>query len=385
MTSGLSIEKGEAVPRLLVYGPDKGNDKDRGDQHQPPGGDEAQRDEEDGARARWRTPHLGSPHEGEERGEEGQEDEDHASGEVPDLDRRLLDRVRQPTPGRIARLLHALEGAAKLIRPGVRRGELLEEGVGVEADGVAACLLLGGAGPAAAPASGEPARYLRDLEEEHLPGELHGALALAPARGDLRPDAPRTVLLASQAVDVLLVEITLGQRPCVVPQPVGLLERLRDPSLFHRLVFTPPYDLTRRNPRSVNDTTSTTLHTPLPARLFTVFALPQRIEQPAAAHPHVQVPSLGQLLEHPVGLRHRERGLHRRLSRRQLAVLPQGLEELPFLAVPRWKLRSAPREPRHTPDQQTEGREDRPTEHEDEPPEAGEQRQHRDPGHRNGY
>src|SRR5215208_1520247 len=116
------------------------------------------------------------------------------------------------------------------------RGELLQERVGVEAGGVAAGLLLG---PAAASAPGGPDRYLRDLQKEHLAGELDSALALAPAGGDLRPDAPRAVLLAPQAVDLLLVKISLGQRPRLVPQPVGLLERLRDPSLFHTSVLTP--------------------------------------------------------------------------------------------------------------------------------------------------
>jgi hypothetical protein len=257
---------------LLVYGPDKGNDKDRGDQHQPPGRDEAQRDEEDRARARLRAPGLGGPYEGEERSEEGQEDQDHPAGEVPDLDRRLLDRVREPPLGGVTRPPQALEGAPELLLPdepddprevvslagglahpqklevvapvefhgpGVGRGELLEEGVGVEAGGVAPSLLLGGAGLAAALAPGPPARYLRDLEEEHLARELEGALALAPPRGDLRPDAPRTVLLAPQAVDVLLVEIPLGERLGPVAQPIGFLERLRDPSLSHRSVLTP--------------------------------------------------------------------------------------------------------------------------------------------------
>jgi hypothetical protein len=66
---------------LLVYRPDKGNDKDRGDQHQRPGGDKAQRDEEDRA-CLCMIPGLGSPHEGEQRSEEGEEDQDHAPRQV---------------------------------------------------------------------------------------------------------------------------------------------------------------------------------------------------------------------------------------------------------------------------------------------------------------
>src|SRR5918992_5693340 len=118
--------------------------------------------------------------------------------------------------------------------------------MGVEAGGEAPGLLLGAAGLTSALAPGPPARYLRDLEEEHLARELDGALALAPPRGDLRPDSPRTVLLAPQAVDLLLVEIPLGKRLGPVAQPVGFLECLRDPSLSHRSVLLPHvHDLTR--------------------------------------------------------------------------------------------------------------------------------------------
>src|SRR5829696_5362504 len=296
---GLPVASGRApaelAPGLLVYGPDKGNYKDRRDQHQPPGRDEPQRDEEDGTRARRKAPHLGRPHEGKERGEEGQEDENHPSGEVPDLDGRLLDRVgRAPLCG-VPRLPHALQRPPELRLPcepdnprevvgltrglvhpqerqvvapvqldgsRVGRGELLEEGVGVEAGGEAASLLLGAAGRAAALASRGPARYLGDLEEEHLAGELDGALTLAPPRGYLRPDAARAVLLAPQAVDLLLVEIPLGEGVGRVPQPVGLLERLRDLSLFHRSVLTPRSRSHAPYPRTVNDTTRTMRHTP---------------------------------------------------------------------------------------------------------------------------
>src|SRR5919112_3818826 len=164
---------------LLVNGPDKRDDKDGGDQHQGAGRDEAQRDEEDRARVRRRAPHLGRPHEGEERGEEGEEDQDHPAGEVPDLDRRLLDGVGQPSLGRIARPPYAPYGPPELLLPGkpddprevvslargladpqelevvapvelhgsgVGRGELLEEGVGVEAGRVAAGAPPGGPG-----------------------------------------------------------------------------------------------------------------------------------------------------------------------------------------------------------------------------------------------
>src|SRR5918997_6215629 len=163
---------------LLVYGSDKGNDKDGGDQHQPAGRDEAQGDEEDGAGS-GRIPRLGRPHEGEERGEEGEEDQDHTSWQIPYLDRRPLHRVGHPSPRRVAGLPHALYGPAELRlsrepddprevvglgrglahpeqlevvapvqldRARVRGGELLEEGVGVEAGSVAPPPVGGGGG-----------------------------------------------------------------------------------------------------------------------------------------------------------------------------------------------------------------------------------------------
>src|SRR3712207_254414 len=102
--------------------------------------------------------------------------------------------------------------------------------MGVEAGGVAAGLPLRTSSLTSALAPCPPARYLRDLKEEHLARELDRALALAPPRGDLRPDSPRPVLLAPQAVDVLLVEISLGKGLGAVTQPVGFLECLRDPS-----------------------------------------------------------------------------------------------------------------------------------------------------------
>src|SRR5918994_1912503 len=171
------------MPRLLVYRSYEGDDEDRGDKHQRAGGDEAERDEEDGAGLR-RVPGLGGPHEGEKGGEEGKQDQDHTPWEVPDLDRRPLHRVGYAPAGRVAGLAHALCGAPELrlageayharevvrlggglahpqelqvVAPvqldgaGVGRGELLQEGVGVEARGVAAGLMLGGAGPAAPP------------------------------------------------------------------------------------------------------------------------------------------------------------------------------------------------------------------------------------------
>src|SRR5688500_16181489 len=101
---------------LLVYRPDKGNDKDRGDQHQRPGCYEAQRDEEDRACLRL-IPGLGSPHEGEQRGEEGEEDQDHAPWQIPYLDRSPLHRVGHASPGRITGLAHALEGMPELSLP----------------------------------------------------------------------------------------------------------------------------------------------------------------------------------------------------------------------------------------------------------------------------
>src|SRR5215210_1780152 len=239
------------IPGLLVYRPDKGNDKYRGDQHERPGRDKAQRDEEDGPRLR-RIPGLSGPHEGEQGGEEREKDEDHAPRQVPYLDRRPLYRVGHAAPGRIAALAHALDGPPELalsgepddpreiVRfgrrlahpeelqvvapvqfdgPGVRRGELLQEGMGVEAGGVPAGLVLGGAG--LAPAR-DPAGDLGDLQKEHFAGELYGALSFAAPGGDLRPYATRAVFLAPQMVDLLLVEVPLLQRVGRIPQAVGL-------------------------------------------------------------------------------------------------------------------------------------------------------------------
>src|SRR3712207_6870992 len=67
-----------------------------------------------------------------------------------------------------------------------------------------------------------------------------------------RPYAPRTVLLASQAVDVLLIEIPLGERDGLIPQPVSFLERLRDPSVCHKFVLTPDRKSTRLNSSHAN-------------------------------------------------------------------------------------------------------------------------------------
>ena len=97
----------------------------------------------------------------------------------------------------------------------------------------ASCWAVRASRPAAAPAGD-----LRDLQEEHLAGELDGALALAAAGGYLRPYAARAVLLAPQVVDLLLVEVPLLQRVGRIPQAVGLFERLRYPAFFHGPVFT---------------------------------------------------------------------------------------------------------------------------------------------------
>src|SRR5215213_8122258 len=232
------------APGLLIYRSNKGDDKDRGDQHQRTGGDEAQRDEKDGAGLR-RVPSLGGPHEGEKRGEEGKQDQDHTPREVPDLDRRPLHRVGDAPAGRVAGLAHALDGtpelrlagepydAREVVRlggglahpqqlqvvasvqldgAGVRRGELLQEGVGVETGGVAAGIVLGGAGLAPRRVTRAAARDLCHLQKEHLAGELYRALALAAPRGYLRSYPARAVLLAPQVVDLLLVEIPILQR-----------------------------------------------------------------------------------------------------------------------------------------------------------------------------
>src|SRR4051812_44292934 len=94
---------------LFVDGSYKGDYEDGGDEHQGGGGDKAEANEYDGAGA-CLTPGAGGPDEGEERGEEGQEDQDHTAGEVPDLDGCLLDHVRE-TPLRIAGLAHVLKDA----------------------------------------------------------------------------------------------------------------------------------------------------------------------------------------------------------------------------------------------------------------------------------
>src|SRR5215213_1903985 len=229
--------------RLLVYRPDKGDDEDSGNQHQRTGGDEAQRDKKDGAGLR-RVPGLGGPHEGEKRGEEGQQDQDHAPREVPNLDRRPLHRIRHAPAGRVAGLAHALDSApefslarepyntrevvrlgGRLAHPqelqvvapvqldgaGVGRGELLQEGVGVEAGGVAAGLVLGDAGLASRRVTRAAAGDLRHFQKEHLAGELYRALAFAASGGDLRPYPARAVLLAPEVVDLLLVEVFILQ------------------------------------------------------------------------------------------------------------------------------------------------------------------------------
>src|SRR4028119_1555137 len=60
------------------------------------------------------------------------------------------------------------------------------------------------------------------------------------------------------------------------------------------------------------------------------FDLPERVEDPASPHPHLQVPGLGKLPEPPVGLLNRERGLHRHPGRGHLPAFPQGREQLPL-------------------------------------------------------
>src|SRR5215211_6375614 len=115
------------------------------------------------------------------------------------------------------------------------RSELLQEGVGVEARGVLAGLLLGGAGLAGPWAM---AGDLGDLQKEHLAGELYGALALAAPGRDLRPYPARAVFLAPQMVDLLLVEVSLLQRVGRIPQAVSLLERLGYLTFSHEPVLT---------------------------------------------------------------------------------------------------------------------------------------------------
>src|SRR5215213_480640 len=145
-------------------------------------------------------------------------------------------------------------------RPRVRGGELFQEGVGVEARRVAADLLLAADMFGAAAA----AHDVRDLHEEHLAGELQGTLALAAPGGNLRAYPARAVLLAPQAVNVLLVEVPLGDRNRGVAHPIGLFERLWDPSLFHiflaalRSCYYAP-----SQPWEENDTTRDPTHNPL--------------------------------------------------------------------------------------------------------------------------
>src|SRR5215213_4425557 len=135
------------------------------------------------------------------------------------------------------------------------RGELLQEGVGVEARGVPAGLVLGCAGLAA---GGDPAGDLGDLQKENIAGKLYGALALAAPGGDLCPYPARAVLLAPQMVDLLLVEVALLQRVGRIPQAVSFLERLRYPTFSHEPVLTLySKSHTPKNPfRVLNDTMS---------------------------------------------------------------------------------------------------------------------------------
>src|SRR5215207_6839975 len=70
-------------------------------------------DEKDGTRARLRDPVVGRPDKGKERGEEGQEDQDHAAGEVPDLGGSLLDDVGQLCL-RVTGPAHVLQDAPEL-------------------------------------------------------------------------------------------------------------------------------------------------------------------------------------------------------------------------------------------------------------------------------
>src|SRR5919202_1224842 len=108
----LAVPIGRGQPPSFVYGSYEGDYEDGGDEHQAAGSDEAECDEDDGAGARL-VPGTGGPDEGEERGEEGQEDQDHAAGEVPDLDGRLLDGVGQ-APFRVAGTVHVLQDAPEL-------------------------------------------------------------------------------------------------------------------------------------------------------------------------------------------------------------------------------------------------------------------------------
>src|SRR5829696_5075969 len=118
----------------------------------------------------------------------------------------------------------------------MRRSKLLQEGVGVEAARVAASLMLGGTlWRLVIPVVVAAAHDLGDLYKEHLTGELQSALALAASGGDLRAYPACAVLLASQEVDLLLIEVPLGLRARSVAQLVGLFERLRDSFLFHPL------------------------------------------------------------------------------------------------------------------------------------------------------
>src|SRR5215210_4452595 len=118
------------------------------------------------------------------------------------------------------------------------RGELLQEGGGVEARGVAAGLVLGAPGLTSRGAGLSTARDLGHLQEKHLARELYGALALAAPGGDLRPYPTRAVLLAPQVVDLLLVEVPVLQRIGSVPQAVSLFERLGYPAFVHGPVST---------------------------------------------------------------------------------------------------------------------------------------------------
>src|SRR4028119_2185936 len=115
----------------------------------------------------------------------------------------------------------------------------------------------------------------------------------------------------------------------------------------------PPRTRTSRCPPSasslsISSASATASHVPLAGRA----------RAPSPAPP--PAPALGPLLTHPAPLRHRQRRLHRRPCRRQLAVLAQGTKKLALLAVRSRKLRAIPRGAGDSAHPQAEGREDHP-------------------------
>src|SRR5215217_2759488 len=97
---------------------------------------------------------------------------------------------------------------------------------------------------------------------------------------------------------------------------------------------------------------------------------PKGVEEGPAAHAHLQVPTFGEVAQHPVRLRHRERGLYRRPRGSELTPLSQSPEQLLLLDFHRGRPDPALVRSSDAPNQQPEGREGDPTVRSENPPEV---------------